>query len=803
MARFSDVVSKVRLWGGRVADKAAPIIIARRKLGACFALLMLFAGVFGITRLETVTDYRAFVGANDPDMIATDWLSSRTHGGSEVLTILYRPGDKNIYSEISVLAYSQLATDARYIPHVREAKSLFDAVMLAQPDNSDAAQSGNYKIVPILHPMGFFGDEARQQLRANANASPSVAGRYVPKDGSSALISLALDATDTKGGKRAAFDAIEASVAKLETELQKDDPKGQVSLVGAALFDRASLGIIRSDLRVLVPIGLIFFFVVSFVMFRTLGQSFVVLALVAASAASAFGFAALFGMKPTILAFSALLLIATLTVSEASHVIAAYATALTANDNKQAALTQAIRDNFWPITATTATDAIGYTALLYSASPAVRDMGLLVIFGLVVGYVFILTALPFLALIAAQPKSIGILVKSTGLFESLGAFSVRRYRMVLVCIALMSAVSVGGAAQLKSHDSIQGWFGAETSFRQDLDTLSRDYQSLQGFTLAIETKAEDTVAAGSDATRLEQKKVWERLDNSLHEIDGLKWYSPVDIAKAAKSDVFALSPAELTPQTEGLQNPSFSSLAAVGLATPFEPGRTNFVLWSADAFSLSNHELSKAASEVAETASQQLTDRETQVSGLGLVFARLGEANLNGVLTGSFMSLAIMTLCLIVTFGSVRLGLVSLLPNLIPILWVFGCVGWAGGQLNLATVTVFSVALGIIVNDNIHIFMKYQRAKLTPAADGQAIVKTVSTIGPAVAVSSITLAGGFFILANSSFLLTAHKAALVGACILVAAILDVIATPALLRAVEVLSTKKTIKDQTPNLALPN
>jgi hypothetical protein len=174
----------------------------------------------------------------------------------------------------------------------------------------------------------------------------------------------------------------------------------------------------------------------------------------------------------------------------------------------------------------------------------------------------------------------------------------------------------------------------------------------------------------------------------------------------------------------------------------------------------------------------------SEAGGLPIVFANLGESNIRSTAIGTVMTALSITLCLAVAFRSIRLALISLVPNLVPVFLVYGAWGWFVGEINLAATTVLAVALGIVVDDTTHIFMKHDRLVRSGLDGATASQRTIVEVGPAILVTSIVLATGFLLLGQSNFALTAQQANMIGFTILVAVLFDLTVTPAMLAVLD-------------------
>jgi predicted RND superfamily exporter protein len=175
----------------------------------------------------------------------------------------------------------------------------------------------------------------------------------------------------------------------------------------------------------------------------------------------------------------------------------------------------------------------------------------------------------------------------------------------------------------------------------------------------------------------------------------------------------------------------------------------------------------------------------TYAVGPTVMFAYIAERNIKSMLSGTFFAVLLISGVILIALKNVRLGVISLVPNLLPAGLAFGLWGLLVGQVNMAVAVVAGMALGVVVDDSVHFLSKYQIArrdeKLSPK---DAVIFAFTGVGTALLVTTIILAAGFFILAQSSFGLNSYMASLTAIALIMALIADLTLLPALLIALD-------------------
>jgi len=157
-------------------------------------------------------------------------------------------------------------------------------------------------------------------------------------------------------------------------------------------------------------------------------------------------------------------------------------------------------------------------------------------------------------------------------------------------------------------------------------------------------------------------------------------------------------------------------------------------------------------SKVEESAPKELDKRlRFRTTGAARLYATKATALINGQVRSLGFSMVVITLLLILYLRSIRVGLLSMIPNVLPVLMTLGMMGLSGISLNLSTVMISCIAIAIAVDDTIHFLVRYRREILTNGRVTPAIERTMFESGRAMVFTSLVIAGGFSILLFSSF----------------------------------------------------
>ena len=179
-------------------------------------------------------------------------------------------------------------------------------------------------------------------------------------------------------------------------------------------------------------------------------------------------------------------------------------------------------------------------------------------------------------------------------------------------------------------------------------------------------------------------------------------------------------------------------------------------------------------------------------TGPAALFAYIGQRNIRAMLIGTAVVLLAISAILLFALRSIRLGLVSIVPNVLPAVLGFGVWGLTVGQVGLSLSVVVAMTIGIVVDDTVHFLAKYRRARLEYGQGPEEAVRyAFDTAGRALFATTVVLVAGFLIFAFSPFVPTAQVGVLTAMIIAFALIADLSLLPALLTAVDQRSEGRT------------
>ena len=184
----------------------------------------------------------------------------------------------------------------------------------------------------------------------------------------------------------------------------------------------------------------------------------------------------------------------------------------------------------------------------------------------------------------------------------------------------------------------------------------------------------------------------------------------------------------------------------------------------------------------------------SEATGLDMIFAHINHRNICSLLKGTLVALALISFVLIIALKSVRLGLISLIPNLIPATLAYGAWGIFVGKVDLSASIVICMTLGIVVDDTVHFLSKYLRARREKGYDVNVGMRyAFNTVGVALLITTAVLVSGFLVLSMSHFSPTWVSGLLLAITLSYALLTDFLLLPTLLSVLDSKLYKQTDK----------
>jgi predicted RND superfamily exporter protein len=525
-----------------------------------------------------------------------------------------------------------------------------------------------------------------------------------------------------------------------------------------------------------------------FALFRRVSAVLLPLAVVLLSIVSTFGAMALTSTVvglPTQILPSFLLAVG---VGGAVHLLTIFFQRFDAGDSREDALSGALEHSGLAIVMTGLTTAGALVSFVTADVEPVAALGWTAPFGIFLGLIYCLALLPpLIAVIPLRPRPRALAQRESVLTRSLlwvGDQSVSRPWTVVGCMSAVLAVSIVGITRLEFRYDPLSWFPEADPLRVGTEFIDTRMQGSFSLEFLVDTGRENGL---HDPELL---KGLEELATRTMEVvgeDGLRAGKTTSLADVVQEIHQALNEnrpdAHLIPDDPRLiaqelllfENSGSDDLEDV-VDSRFEIARFSIMLPYSPPFSFLGF------IDTVEAAFHEVLGDEVRVVPTGVVtlFARGLRAMMSSMIRSYVIALLIITPLMYLLLGSLRGGTAAMVPNIAPILVTLGLMGWTGIPLDVFTLLIGSIAIGLAVDDTIHFMHNFRKRYELHADARRAVRETLQTTGRALLTTSVVLCLAFFSYAFASLENLALFGILTGFTIVVAFVADIGVSPALM-----------------------
>ncbi len=450
---------------------------------------------------------------------------------------------------------------------------------------------------------------------------------------------------------------------------------------------------------------------------------------------------------------------------------------------------QVVLDSFTelapPLMTAGLTTAVGFGSLLVSSIPNIQKVGAFAVLGIVavlwISFTFVPAALVIWPRLQPSPRRGHEAGGGDELVNGLVRFNLRHPRAVLVVTGAIVLVSLVGLVRIEVDTEFLSYFKHDSEIRQAADIIGENLAGVSTFYVIAASDSTDAMREGDVLRGIE--RLQQRIE-AMPSVD--KTSSMVNVIQLWHQAMNGDDPDSL--KIPGSQD---DLDAAIFLTIDQEEPavRAHHVVEDYSAMSVfvrsqlvSTSELARAVERIEDLGRELLPPWvRVQATGTVVIFAKTIAALVNSQRDSLGLAFLLVFLVMAVLFRSPLVGLVAMVSNVIPILFIFGMMGWCGVSLNLGTSIVASISLGIAVDDTIHYLMGYRRAYERLRDRRAAMEAALRRVARPVVFTSMALALGFSVLCASDFGLLFAVGALSAVTMITCLVSDLFLTSALIQ----------------------
>ena len=577
--------------------------------------------------------------------------------------------------------------------------------------------------------------------------------------------------------------AVEKTVAK------HDFGDTEIYIAGSPVISDFLKRTMVSDVKKFIKIMLITIAVLLFIMFRRVSGIVLPMIVVVFSLLSTISLMAATGTAlklPTQILPSFILAVG---VGDSVHILVIFFQHFNKFGNKKEAIVYALGHSGLAVLMTSLTTAGGLLSFSTAAVAPIADLGIFSAVGVILAFFFTILLLPaLLAIIPLKPVSktgdntAETIALSDRILSRVSNVSIKHPYMVLAVSSLIIIVSITGALRINVSHNPMKWLPDNNTGRVANETIDRELKGSTSLEVIVDTQKENGLYDPDILNRLEEcvdvfdayqsekvfsGKAWtlstviKETNQALHE-NNPDFYSVPQKKELVAQELFLFENSG-SDDLEDFTDSTFSK-ARFTIKVPFidAVAYTDFI------------------KTVEAHFTGKFPDAKIEITGMVSLFTRVIASAIYSMQKSYGYALVIITCLMILLIGKVRIGLLSMIPNIAPIIVVLGVMGWANIPMDLFCMLVGSIAIGLAVDDTIHFMHNFRRYFEETGNAEMAVKATLMTTGKAMLVTTCVLSTGFFVFIFADMKNLFNFGLLTGSAIILALLSDYFIAPALM-----------------------
>ena len=739
----------------------------------------------------------------DPDLAYLKEVTNR-YGSKEFLILTYTPNEGMI-SDTSINNLLSLKYKIQSLDWVDSVITLLDIPLL---DNSDAP------LQERLESFKTLKDEEVDKTRGFKEIlnSPVFRNFVISEDGKTSGIIVNIkpnkEIEDIQNRSKEEIEAYKDLIKKQNHEnileirdvIKSYENTGKIFLGGIPMIADDMMTFIKSDIIVFGLGVLLFIIATLWFVFRKLIWIIVPISSCFFSVVIMMGLLGLLGWKVTVISSNFIALMLILTMAMNIHMSTRYLQLKNEfpNKNNLEILSLTTGKMFWPILYTVLTTIFAFLSLIFSGIKPIIDFGWMMTFGLITSFVITFTLLPTL-LNFAPSKNISVKKeegsKITSFFSNV---SQNNRNFVLITTAIVIISSVIGISKLEVENSFINYFNKNTEIYKGMKLIDEELGGTTPLEVIlkfpnkekVKSEEDDEFDEWEDDDANNDEKYWftkDKIDriaaihnylDSLPEIGKvLSFSSIIDVATQLNNNK-PLGTLEMGVLYSKIPQSIKSEIIDPYISIKDNEARISLRIIDSQENLRRNDLIKKINYDLKNEFN--LDESEYKLAGVLILFNNLLQSLFKSqILTLGLVMIGIFAM-FIILFRNIKLSLIGVVPNFIAAFFILGIIGLLGIPLDMMTITIAAITIGIAVDNSIHYIYRFKEEFKKIKNYEKTMDECHSTVGVAILNTSITIVFGFSILVLSKFIPTIYFGLFTGLAMLLAMISVLTLLPSLI-----------------------
>ena len=780
------------------------IVIEKPKVILAFLIICLIGFSFYSKDFKLDASSDTLLLENDPDLIYLREITNR-YGSKEFLVLTYTP-DEPMVSEKSLNNLLSLKYKIQSLDWVHSVITLLDIPLL---NNSDKPLAERLKEISTLKDDGIDKERGFKEILN----SPVFRNFVISEDGkTTGLIVNIKDDEKLKDIEDLSIKEIDnlkelrkkanhSNIVEIRKVISTYDNVGNIFLGGIPMIADDMMSFIKNDI-IVFGIGVLAFIIATlWFVFKKIIWIVIPISSCIFSVIIMTGLLGLFNWKVTVISSNFIALMLILTMAMNIHISTRFLQIKKNFPNKKLPdlILMVMSKMFWPIIYTVLTTVCAFLSLIFSEIKPIIDFGWMMTMGLFTSFLVTFTLLPSLLNIFSKYDVNLKKENNSKITSSLGSFSINNKKVIFGSSVLIILLSLYGISKLEVENSFINYFNKKTEIYRGMKLIDDKLGGTTPLDVILKFPQKDVDKAEIDDDEFEDwddgeeensEKYWftkDKIDriNSVHNyLDSLPFVGKVlsltSILEVATqlNDGKTLETLEIGVLYSKLPETIKQEVIDPYISIKDNEARISIRVKDSDKNLRRNDLINKINFDLENKLN--ISKNEFKLAGVLILFNNLLQSLFKSqILTLGFVMTAIFGM-FIILFKNIKLALIGVIPNFIAAFFVLGTIGLLRIPLDMMTITIAAITIGIAVDNSIHYIYRFKE-ELKQTGNYEKTVKLChSSVGVAILNTSITIIFGFSILVLSNFIPTIYFGFFTGLAMLFAMISVLTLLPALI-----------------------
>ncbi len=733
-----------------------------------FVVLFILLGVLAVSKLDELQfsfDFSQFFPEEDPDLAFYDkYVEEFGTDDNFLLIAVKNPTD--VFQEDFLKKFQAISKESKDFEFVLESSSI---TSLSYPLKT----SFGYTTLPIIH---IKDPNLYEQDWDKIKSDSLFINTLIAKDRKSMVLALQTEDNLNYQQSKQLLNQIRASL--------KANNLPNYHILGRAFFYEAIVEMQKSEVLTTTIVASILVFIILLLVYRSMPVVLISVFSIAMSLLLFMGLLGWLGKELNAMAAFYPVLMLIVGTSDVIHLTDSYIRKLQSNIPRYAAITSSLKEVGMTTLLTSVTTAVGFVTLLSSRLVSIQEFGINAAIGVLVAYITVIFLTGSLLISLPEKSLVGrksISENWVNYLLKINTFTKNFPKTIIAGTVLFTALCILGIYMVQTNQELKQTLPSESKIALDFEYFQDNYAGFRPLEIAVMGVNDHKVTEYEVALEIEKLLTYLKTIESIGSLQSSNLaYKILNKANNLNNSAFFKLPQD--KKTFLKYQKDTRKLARKQLAK-FVNADESIARINGRLQDIGTDNLKVVYENIDAFAKTQLDTSlvKIKVTGKSILLDKNSEYIRSSLLEGLLYGLLLIGVIMAFVFKDIKIFLISLVRNILPILFAGGMLGFLGIPLEASLSVVFAIVFGIAVDDTIHFLGKYKLGITQGLEKEAAIEKTFAQTGRALVITTIILFFGFMVMLFSIHQPSVTIGLIISVTLVTALILDLLLLPVLLR----------------------